>query len=344
LDSKILKFSIVICNYNYETYLNEAITSAYNQTYENKEVIIIDDGSTDNSRQVIEKWKDKVRVIYKQNGGQISAYNVGFEEAVGDFIIFLDADDTLDANLLNKLIHFFDDDDVVKVHYKMRLIDSNGHSLGPSIPRYLSDGDMAKPLLDKGWFYFSSPGTGNVYRRESLKPFFPIPIIKNDSHGADFFCIYSVMFKGKIKTLNESLAGYRVHAKENQDSPRLSLSFGNASKKYDEALRYQNRIEIYKKWLFERTSGKINIKHIQLDFSNVKNFYCKHIFEQDNYLNGLVSGAKYLGQLFNSINARQNYPFYKKLALLVWALSILILPRKIGFKLARIVTNPASRS
>ncbi len=70
------KVSIVINNYNYASYLNFALDSALSQTYHNCEVIVVDDGSTDSSRRIIESNGDRVEALYKRNGGQASAFNL----------------------------------------------------------------------------------------------------------------------------------------------------------------------------------------------------------------------------------------------------------------------------
>jgi cellulose synthase/poly-beta-1,6-N-acetylglucosamine synthase-like glycosyltransferase len=90
---KAMRVSIVICNYNYARFLDGAIRSALEQDHLDKEVIVVDDGSTDGSREVIARWADAVRTVYKANGGQVSAYNAGFEQVTGDAVVFLDSDD-----------------------------------------------------------------------------------------------------------------------------------------------------------------------------------------------------------------------------------------------------------
>src|SRR5947207_15525858 len=87
--------SVIINNYNYGRFLREAIDSALNQTYKNIEVIVVDDGSTDGSREIIESYENRIRPLFKKNGGQISAINVAFEATHGSVILVLDADDTL---------------------------------------------------------------------------------------------------------------------------------------------------------------------------------------------------------------------------------------------------------
>ena len=85
--------SILINNYNYGHFLSEAIDSALNQTYSNIEVIVVDDGSSDNSHEIIKSYGDKIIPILKENGGQASAFNTGFAASKGEIIYFLDADD-----------------------------------------------------------------------------------------------------------------------------------------------------------------------------------------------------------------------------------------------------------
>lgn len=85
--------SILINNYNYGRYLTQAVDSALNQTYTNTEVIVVDDGSTDNSPELIESYGDRIIAVIKKNGGQASAMNAGFAASSGQIICLLDADD-----------------------------------------------------------------------------------------------------------------------------------------------------------------------------------------------------------------------------------------------------------
>jgi glycosyltransferase involved in cell wall biosynthesis len=87
--------SIVIPTYNYANYLPTAITSCLQQTYGNIEIIVVDDGSADNTRAIVEGFRNSIRYIRQDNRGVSSARNKGLEEARGSFITFLDADDSL---------------------------------------------------------------------------------------------------------------------------------------------------------------------------------------------------------------------------------------------------------
>ena len=102
-----MDFSIVIPVYNVESYLKECIESILSQTYKNYEIILVDDGSTDNSPKICDDYEEKyqnILVIHNKNGGASSARNAGTKKAVGEYIIYMDSDDfILDKEFLKKL-------------------------------------------------------------------------------------------------------------------------------------------------------------------------------------------------------------------------------------------------
>lgn len=93
LDSNLPLVSVIIPNFNYEEYVADAIESVLNQTYENIELIVVDDGSTDNSWKVINRYRDRLKLIKSKNGGVSSARNIGLTAIQGDYVAFLDSDD-----------------------------------------------------------------------------------------------------------------------------------------------------------------------------------------------------------------------------------------------------------
>ena len=94
--------SIVIPCYNSEVYVSESIESAINQTYKNCEVIVVNDGSTDSSLQIINSYRDRIKIIDQANQGGCSARNRGLDFACGEFVQFLDADDILSPECIEK--------------------------------------------------------------------------------------------------------------------------------------------------------------------------------------------------------------------------------------------------
>ncbi|HNS13774.1 MAG TPA: glycosyltransferase family 2 protein [Syntrophorhabdaceae bacterium] len=103
--------SIVIPTYNYADYLPTAIASCLQQTYRNIEIIVVDDGSTDNTPAVVEGFRDRVRSIRQANQGVSSARNRGLEEARGSFITFLDADDSLTTDSIEMRVRVLTEND-----------------------------------------------------------------------------------------------------------------------------------------------------------------------------------------------------------------------------------------
>ena len=158
--------SIIISNYNYGRFLSAAIDSALAQTYQTVEVIVVDDGSTDNSREVIESYGDRITALFQKNGKQAAALNNGLQASKGDIIIFLDADDYLLPYAAERIIAVWTPD-LAKVHYRLDVVDSEQKSLGYSYPQGqdpLASGEVWKTLLAKG-VYQRTPMSGNALSR-----------------------------------------------------------------------------------------------------------------------------------------------------------------------------------
>lgn len=112
-----IKFTFIVPNYNKGCYINECLTSIYNQTYKNFEVIVIDDGSTDNSIEEIKKFTvDRLLITDRRQAG--GARNAGLKHATGDYIVFLDSDDYLTNELvLEKLVKLIVNEDIVFLNF-----------------------------------------------------------------------------------------------------------------------------------------------------------------------------------------------------------------------------------
>ncbi len=104
-----LKFSIIVPVYQVEEYLDRCVESLIGQTYKNIEIILVDDGSKDNSGKMCDLWAEKdsrIIVCHKSNGGLSDARNYGFDKADGDYILYVDSDDYIEADTCEKLSVF----------------------------------------------------------------------------------------------------------------------------------------------------------------------------------------------------------------------------------------------
>lgn len=105
---KDYKVSIIVPVYNTEQYLEKCVDSLRNQTYRNLEILLVDDGSTDESGRLCDSFAkegDRIRVIHKENGGLISAWKQGVAESIGEYLCFVDSDDWVDRNMIEEMAH-----------------------------------------------------------------------------------------------------------------------------------------------------------------------------------------------------------------------------------------------
>ena len=203
--------SIIINNYNYEQFLAEAIDSALNQTYKNLEIIVVDDASDDNSREIIDSYQERITKIFRQqNGKQAAALNDGFAVSKGEIVIFLDADDYLFPQAVTRIVDAWQPG-IAKVHYRLEVVDGNRKPLGYSYPQGsepLATGDVWRKLLEFGG-YVGTSMSGNAISRQALERVFPIP----DEYKltADDYLSTLIPFYGEVVAIEEPLAAYRIH-------------------------------------------------------------------------------------------------------------------------------------
>ena len=203
--------SIVINNYNYAHYLTQAIESALAQTWPRTEVIVVDDGSTDDSRQVVAGFEQDVIPILKHNEGQASTFNAGFERSRGEIVVFLDADDALLPHAVEQAVGPLQEDGVVKVHWPMWEMDADGNNLGRLHKGTLIEGDFRDVLIRRGPISLTqSPTSGNAWARWFLDRVMPLPE-HADKHGSDGFLKKLCPIFGEIRRIDEPQGLYRIH-------------------------------------------------------------------------------------------------------------------------------------
>jgi len=256
--NKNLLVSIIINNYNYGHFLKEAIDSAINQTHDNIEVIVVDDGSTDNSRDVIKSYGDRVIAVFKENGGQGSAYNAGFFKSHGQLICNLDADDTLLPTAMARNIPFFENQEIVKVQWPLWIVDSSGIQTKQMTTKSAPpEGDLKEFVLRDGPFYDFNFHVGSVVKRTFLENIFPMPEPPYRNGGDVYLTTLAPIF-GQIRNIMEPLGTYRAHGANNYfgrelDENRIRNYIArfetncNALQKYAKKLGIDADSELWKK-------------------------------------------------------------------------------------------------
>lgn len=212
--------SVLISNYNYDRYLKQAIDSALNQTYPQLEIIVVDDGSTDESRQVIASYGDRVIPIFKANAGQASAFNAGFAASQGGLICLLDADDVWMPTKVEQVVKAAQTyPDAAVIYHRVQNIDQSGYIFGQAWPPYnVIRGNIAKQVMHTGGWWPFPPSTGLSFTRSFLKQVMDIPEeeyrICADTYLADLS-----PFFGAVVGIDQPLSCFRIHGTNNWSNP-----------------------------------------------------------------------------------------------------------------------------
>lgn len=273
-----IKFSVIVPVYNSEKYLGKCIDSILAQSYSNWELILVDDGSEDSSKQICEYYSHdnkSIKFVSKSNGGPSSARNAGLEKAVGNYILFLDSDDALSDRCL----------EVINVH----LLDKNPDCLIFGIQQ--ATGLVWAPTEQKLYtskreikdsFYtlynkeLLSPVVNKVFKKELIKDKFP----KGVDYGEDLmFSLNYLQYCQSVQLITDKLY---LHDNANEHSlthsvklgrlPQIeqiedrALAFGGAVDNYVEYLKYAKDVGNYLMRLL--SSEQIAKKYIKHDVCN----------------------------------------------------------------------------
>ena len=192
------KISVIIPIYNAENYLNRCLESIIQQTYKDLEVILIDDGSKDNSGKICDEYKNKdnrLIVIHKKNGGVCSARNVGLSIATGDYVCFMDADDFIDLDMYKRLINI-----IAKEEVDIVICGFANEILAGVFQPYCKEKmecvfnryQMINNLLQNK--YYSCSVNDKIFRKEIVNEQY---FNENITHYEDLLYLYQVMKKCK---------------------------------------------------------------------------------------------------------------------------------------------------
>jgi len=205
--------SIVVINHNYGHFLESSLNSALNQQWRHLEVIVVDDGSQDNSQEVISRFGNRIKPIFKKNEGHTKAVNTGYEACSGDYILFLDADDLLYSAAISTSMALLRPGDI-KIQFQLDTIDQDGFNMNLPFPYFqpgFSPEQAREQALVTGWYPWTT-SSGNVYLREYLEKIFPLDI-NRIYRSPDSILNKLAPLYGAVRTLRQVLGAYRVHGK-----------------------------------------------------------------------------------------------------------------------------------
>lgn len=221
--------SVMIVNYNYERFLPAAIESVLAQTYQHFELIICDDGSTDNSRAVITSYASRdrrIRPIFKENAAVAAALNDTYGASTGEVIAMLDADDMFRPHKLERVVERLRPGGRVgMVMDTLTTVDAGGRPVGKlaEFSRY-DRGELRETILRTGGTFSAAPTSAITFRRACAERVFPIPE-KQFRTEADLYMRTVAALFYSVEVIDEPLTVYRLHGSNVTASTRVDLNW-----------------------------------------------------------------------------------------------------------------------
>lgn len=291
--------SVVIPCYNQSHFLGKAIESLFNQTYQNFEIIVVDDGSTDNEIALITSKFDNVRLIKQKNMGLADARNTGLRESTGEFIVFLDSDDRLLPNALEAGINSLrEHPDCVFVSGFCRQIDQEGNLLPFIDQSRIKEGtDHYQALLQNNYIWTPA---NVIFRRNIFQKISAFDCSINQTADYDLYLRITRHFP--VYQHGEIVSEYRQHETSMSSNHLVMLKhilvifeaqkgFIKKNKKYQKAIRQGKRYYFYiygklillrtvtllkkKKWKESFHNLFIFIEYLSILFKNLTSFIMK---------------------------------------------------------------------
>lgn len=220
--------SVLINNYNYGRFIEYCLQSIFNQTYKHIEIIVYDDGSTDDSVEILSKYADKLKLIAKPNYGKYPSFNqahgiyTAFLESKGSIICLLDSDDAFVHNKVELIVEEFTrNPELVMVQHNMLKIDVNNMRSGEVIKKnfLIDENPLSGIYFTRRLDPFFMQTSALSFSRAYLEKILPLQEGVYELIWADVRLTRAAVFTERIKSLDVNLSEYRVHS--TNDSSKL---------------------------------------------------------------------------------------------------------------------------
>jgi hypothetical protein len=336
--------SIIVNNYNYARFLPATLESVLRQTYPRIELIVVDDGSTDGSQEIIRGYGDHLLPLLKQNGGQASAFNAGFACCHGDLVIFLDADDVLLPGAVQRVVEAFQAQPALaKVHYRMAVIDATGQRTGDLKPPphvLMLEGDLRRHYLAFPDDVWRLPTSGNAYAAPVLRQILPVPE-EGYRGGADTYLTHLAPLFGPVHFIDQVCAYYRVHGANNYELAAAELNLVRIRRNVTHALQthtylWQTARSLGLPWQPRSAADILSSSLIINRLISLKLDPERHPVQGDSAGRLLLLGIRATRQRFDA-----SLPL--KACYICWFLAMVAAPRPLAGILARQMIFPQTR-
>lgn len=268
-----MKFSIIVPVYNVEAYLDDCLTSLQSQEYTDFEVICVNDGSTDGSREILSEWESqfsKMKIIDRENGGLSAARNTGLQAACSDYVVFVDSDDWVEPTMLSRLAEEATGEDMIC--FACRKSDSGAT-------------DTLIPEQSDGWSYYNHHALEHrevpfvcVWQRCYRRKFLPennLCFREGILHEDNEFTPRACLKAKRIKVIPDVLYNYRIRSgsimtTRGMRSKESLITIGNELSELfatelniDKTIAYQALTQCYQMAFIDNTREEdLQLKHL----------------------------------------------------------------------------------
>ncbi|MET4045490.1 glycosyltransferase involved in cell wall biosynthesis [Bradyrhizobium sp. RT6a] len=335
--SSELVLSVIIPNHNYARYVGSAISSALGVRWPTVEVIVVDDGSTDNSLDVIKAFANRITLIEQANAGQMRSCVTGFNRSSGDVIIFLDSDDALHPDVMAEIAAVWSEK-ASKFQFQMRTIDANGKATGNILPQYFvtPTPQQIREWVTTAGVYPSPPGSGNAYPREIVDRIFRFKTEFTD-RAPDSYLVTAAPAFGDVVTIPKPLVDYRVHGANHGAFLEL------------EDRRFAREVDVTQRrfGFFREVAASVGFSVAPDALNRNMQFLClraaSYALRPECHPIDNDSAAQIISDLFQALSYPQGFSCSQRLSLFFWALGVLAGPRQLSRSLASWRYAPTSR-
>jgi glycosyltransferase involved in cell wall biosynthesis len=202
----MMKISVLINNYNYGRYLRACIDSVLAQDYAELEIVVVDDGSTDDSRDIISSYGSQIVPVFKENGGQASSFNAGFAAASGEIIFLLDSDDAFLPGKLRQIARLYDRDSLDWCFDRVTTTEAEGPSEKLEVQMY----DQRDAIRRGHYPSIPVPTSGLSFRRSLIEQILPMKTAK-DVVLSDNYLKFAAVYLGRGAIVSTPLTFQRIH-------------------------------------------------------------------------------------------------------------------------------------
>lgn len=329
--------SVIICNYNYESYVGEAISSALAINWPTVEVIVVDDGSTDGSAKVIERFAPRgVRCLLQANRGQAMAAAAGFRQSRGEWILFLDADDLVEPTIVRDAVEVMRPNWSM-IQFQMNVINETGELLNNIFPKYRPD---VNPSSIRRWVmevdnYPTPPNSGNLLSRTFLDKIFPLE--DGMDRFVDSYFLSTAPLLGDVLTVRKPIVRYRMHGSNDGAQSVLDISkIARDLGRHLRRCRYSAKIASRYGLNVSPERWRFGYYNLSMRLASLRLAPLTHPLQDDTL-------AQCLRDWTVSITRSQGLGLVRHVAMAIWLFSVAVMPKPVARTLVSWRFAPLSR-